>query len=92
MSNKIQSKEGFINIQPTIKKISFNVRGKISVELNDGRIILAPLSQLPSAKKLSVAERKHWQIIDGNMFTWTNCNEVYHLEQILGRYDDYQYN
>lgn len=43
--------EGFWNIIPKIKKISFPVRGKMQVDLEDGRCLLVPISAFPSIKK-----------------------------------------
>ena len=43
--------EGFWNVVPKIKKVSFPVRGKMSVFLNDGRTIIVPISAFPSIKK-----------------------------------------
>jgi len=84
--------EGVNNIDPVIKKISFNQNGKMDVYLDDGRIIIVPLSLFPSIKKLNFTERKKWQILDDSGFTFENGDEVYHIEQVLGRYDDYKFN
>lgn len=83
--------EGIENIEPVIKKINFNQKGKITFVLQDGRIILMPISYFPSIKKLNEKQRKHWYVTDGEMFSFDDCNEVFHLEQILGKDLNYKY-
>lgn len=83
--------EGYIGSTATIKKISFPSSTKIEVVLMDGRSIVAPLSRFPSIKKLNETDRKRWSIIDNTLFTFRNCSEVYHIEQILGKEQDYAY-
>lgn len=44
----------------------------------------------PSVKKLSTKERKNWYLI-GNGFSFDNCDEVIHIEQILGNFRNYSH-
>jgi hypothetical protein len=83
--------EGFKKIQPVIKNISFPIKGKMSVALKDGRIIIVPLSKFPSIKDLNMAQRKKWYIIDGEGFSFDDCDELFHIEQVLGNYESYKY-
>ena len=76
--------EGLTQIQPKIKKLKFP-KGKIEVYLEDGRIIVSPLKYFPSIKKLSVDQRKKWGILDGIGFDFEDCDELFHLYQILGK-------
>ncbi len=87
MKNKAKI-EGFWDVVPTIKKISLELKGKISVFLDDGRIIILPIAKFPSIKKLSIAQRKKWYLF-GNGFSFEDCDEVFHIEQILGNYQKY---
>jgi hypothetical protein len=80
--------EGLIGIRPELKNISFE-RGKMFLHLRDGRIIMVPLSFFPSIKKLTANQRTRWQIINNDGFTFINSNEVYHIEQVLGKEKDY---
>ena len=80
--------EGYWNVEPKIKSLSFPTRGKFQVELEDGRTIMMPVSAFPSMKKVPVKEREHWYLIGGG-FTWDSCPEVIHIEQILGNYVNY---
>jgi len=82
--------EGFVSISPRIKAVSFPIRGKVQVSLTDGRIIIMPVSAFQSIKKLSLRQRKKWYLF-GNGFSFDDCNEVYHIEQILGIYDNYRH-
>jgi len=82
--------EGFWNVAPKIKKITFEQRGKINIQLEDGRLILVPVSKFPSIKKLTPIQRKKWYLF-GNGFSFDDSNEVYHLEQILGNFNAYKH-
>jgi hypothetical protein len=82
--------EGFWGSIPRIKNISFPARGRMQVDLNDGRIIVVPLSAFPSIQKLPRQEREKWFLIGGG-FSFDKSNEVIHIEQILGNYDNYRH-
>lgn len=83
--------DGIIGITPQIKKIDFSLKGKINFYLKDGRIIIVPLSYFPEIKKLNLNQRKKWQILDNNAFTFDDASEVWHIEQVLGKEQDYQF-
>ncbi|MCH8317912.1 MAG: DUF2442 domain-containing protein [Bacteroidetes bacterium] len=76
--------EGFENIEPKLKYLKFS-NGKIEVYLEDGRIIIVPLKYFPSIKKLNNLQRKKWKIIDRIGFLFQDCDEVFHLYQIMGK-------
>jgi len=82
--------EVFWDLKPKIKKIDF-VDNKILVYMTDGRVIISPLTKFPSIKKLTPEQRKKWYLF-GNGFSFDDCNEVFHIEQILGNYDEYKHN
>ena len=81
-------KEGYWDVKPKIKALSFPKRGKFEVTLQDGRSITMPISAFPSMKKVPVKERNNWYLMGGG-FTWDSCPEVIHIEQILGNYANY---
>lgn len=85
-----QQIEGFWDVAPKIKKIAFEQRGKINILLEDGRLIMVPVSKFPSIKKLTSQQRKKWYLF-GNGFSFDDCDEVYHLEQILGNFNAYKH-
>ncbi|MEO8146613.1 MAG: DUF2442 domain-containing protein [Bacteroidia bacterium] len=87
----MKTAEGISGIKPKIKKIDFNIRGKMSVSLEDGRIILVPINYFPSIKKLSAQQRRKYYLPDREVIMFDDCDEVFHVEQILGRYEDYRY-
>ena len=80
--------EGYWDVIPRIKEVSFPVRGKMQILLQDGRIIVVAVSKFPSVQKLSMAQRKKWYLI-GNGFSFDDCSEVIHIEQILGNFANY---
>ena len=85
---KVYKSEGYWNIEPKIKSLSFPKRGKFQVDLQDGRSITMPISVFPSMKKVPIKERNNWYLI-GRGFTWDYCPDVIHIEQILGNYINY---
>ena len=66
-------KEGFWDVVPQIKSVSFPLRGKWQVDLVDGRSIIMPISAFPSLKRISSKERKNWYLIGGGV-TWDDCS------------------
>ena len=86
--NKMYKIEGYWDVIPQIKNVSFPMRGKMQVLLEDGRIIIVSVSKFPSVKKLSMAQRKKWYIL-GNGFSFEDSDEVIHIEQILGNFKNY---
>jgi hypothetical protein len=82
------NKEGYWDVEPRIKSVSFPRRGKFQVELQDGRIIIMPISAFPSIKKVPSKERANWYLMGGGV-SWDSCPEVIHVEQILGDYQKY---
>ena len=42
-----------------IEKLNFDIAGKITLKLKDGRVIIVPLKYFPDLKKLSLAKRKN---------------------------------
>ena len=83
--------EGIIGVKPEIKKLTFTHRGKMDVYLADGRAIIVPLTWFPSIKKLSSQQREHWYVMPSGLFSFDDCQEVFHIEQVLGKQEEYQY-
>ncbi|MBO7558082.1 MAG: DUF2442 domain-containing protein [Bacteroidaceae bacterium] len=81
-------KDGYWDVEPRIKSVSFPRRGKFQVELQDGRVIIMPISAFPSIKKVPSKERANWYLMGGGV-SWDSCPEVIHVEQILGDYQKY---
>ena len=75
----VKNLEGFQGIKPVTEKVNFSFKDKIAIYLQDGRIIIAPLSQFPSIQKLNLIERKQINIIDDQLIMFRECDEVFHL-------------
>ena len=69
--------EGYWNVRPRIKRLSFPKRGKFQVDLEDGRSVTMPISAFPSLKKVPMKERDSWYLMGGGV-TWDSCPEVIH--------------
>ncbi len=83
--------EGIYGYKPVITKLGFSKRGMIDLYLKDGRIISFPKNLFSDLKKLTPKQLHRWYLIGGEGFYFDDCNEVFHIEQILGKYDDYKY-
>lgn len=68
----------------SIAKILFDIPGKISIKLEDGRIFITPLKFFPELQKLSVDKRKKYTIVDDRTILFSYSNLVYHLEDFIG--------
>lgn len=68
----------------SIQKILFDMPGKISIKLYDGRIIIVPLKYFPELQKLTLEERKKYTIVDDRTILFSNSDSIYHLEDFIG--------
>jgi hypothetical protein len=50
-----------------IMKVLFDLPGKITLKMEDGRMIISPLKYFPDLQKLSVDKRKKHTIVDDTM-------------------------
>lgn len=82
------NKEGYWDVKPQIKPVCFPKRGKFQMDLQDGRVIVMPISAFPSLKKVPMKERGNWYLMGGGV-SWDSCPEVIHIEQILSDYQKY---
>ncbi len=82
------TKEGYWDVVPKIKSISFPMRGKFQVDLQDGSSVVMPISAFPSLKKVPTKGQKNWYLIGGGV-SWDSYPEVIHIEQILGDYNKF---
>jgi hypothetical protein len=67
-----------------IEKINFDLAGKISLKLEDGRIIIVPIKYFPDLKKLPIEKRKKYTIVDDRTVLFQFSGNVYHLEDFIG--------
>ena len=67
-----------------IEKILFDIPGKITIKIEDGRIFIAPLKYFPELKKLSIDQRKKYTIVDDRTILFSYADSVYHLEDFIG--------
>ena len=87
----IQNIEGLVGIHPKLKRVGFEKRGFINLAFEDGRILFAPIALYPSIKKMNGRQRAKYHITGDQVIIWDNCDEVFHIEQFLGREVDYGY-
>ncbi len=68
----------------SIKQVLFDIPGKITLKLEDGRIIITPLKYFPELQKLSVDKRKKYTIVDDRTILFSYSDSIYHLEDFMG--------
>jgi hypothetical protein len=83
--------EGIHRIKPVIKKVRFEKKGMICIYLQDGRIIYAPLSLFPSIRRIPAEQRNKYSIVNDQMIMFRYGNEIYHLQDFLGKEQEYIY-
>ena len=72
------------NTRIGIKKLNFDIAGKITLKLEEGRLIIVPLKYFPDIQKLSVGKRKKYRIVDYRTVLFTFSDSIYHLEDFIG--------
>lgn len=83
---------GIYKIKPSIKKISFPAKGKMKFHLKDEREIIIPVKYFDKIRKLTPDQRNKWYVLDEHMFSFDDCDEVFHIDQVLGTENSYRYN
>lgn len=72
------------NISIGIRKLDFSkIKGKLLAYLTDGREIAVPVSFFPDIKRLPVAKREEWMILDDQYFTFANMSKVYSVSDLM---------
>ena len=67
-----------------IKKLDFGIkRGMMAVFLTDGRVVMVPISMFPDIKKLSLAQREDYMILDDQYFSFDAMSKIYSIKDIL---------
>jgi hypothetical protein len=82
--------EGYWNVIPRIKSITFPNEAQMEIELEDGRFVRTPLNRFPSIEKLTSEQRQRWYRF-GNGFSFDDSDEVIHIEQVLGNFETYRH-
>ena len=67
-----------------IKKLDFGVkRGAMAVYLTDGREVIVPVSMFPDIKRLTMAQREDYMIMDNQYFSFEALSKIYSVKDIL---------
>jgi hypothetical protein len=56
----------------------------ITMYLDDERSLTVPVHFFPEIEALSLEERRHWILLDEQVFSFEDADEVFHLQQMLG--------
>lgn len=72
------------SIKVGLKKLDFSqLKGKFLAYLTDGREIAIPVSLFPDIKKMPVAQRKEWMILDDQYFTFQRMSKIYSISDLM---------
>ncbi|GAB4026731.1 DUF2442 domain-containing protein [Spirosoma gilvum] len=82
---------GFNSTIPEIVRVSFRKEGAITLYLEDGRTLFAPLNRFPGISKLTVEQRKLYHISDGAFLMFQGDDEIYHIQDFLGTFETNSY-
>ena len=67
-----------------IKKLDFGVkRGAMVVYLTDGREVIVPVSMFPDIKRLTMAQREDYMIMDNQYFSFEALSKIYSIKDVL---------
>ena len=67
-----------------IKKLDFGVkRGAMAVYLTDGREVIVPISMFPDIKRLTMAQREDYMIMDNQYFSFEALSKIYSIKDVL---------
>jgi hypothetical protein len=72
------------NTKMRIVKLTFDKVGKITIKLEDGRILIVPIKYFPDIQKMSVEKRKKHTIVDDRTVLFSFSDNIYHLEDFMG--------
>ena len=73
------------DIKLGIKKIDFTMkRGCMAFYLTDGRIVIVPVAMFPEIKRLSLAQREDYMILDDQYFSFDAISTIYSVKDIMG--------
>ena len=82
---------GFNTVKPEIVRVSFRKAEFITLHLEDGRALDAPLTRFPGIAQLSSTQRRRYHIADGDILMFRDDDEVYHIQDFLGTYETNAY-
>jgi len=57
---------------------------KITLKLEDGRLIIVPLKYFPEIQKMSIDKRKKYTVVDDRTILFLYSDSVNHLEDFIG--------
>ena len=67
-----------------IVKLDFTIkRGMMAVFLTDGRVVLVPISMFPDIKRLTMAQREDYMIMDDQYFSFESLSKIFSVKDVL---------
>jgi hypothetical protein len=56
----------------------------ITIYLDDERSLSVPVRYFAEIENLTLEERRRWILLDEQVFSFEDCDEMFHLQQMLG--------
>lgn len=56
----------------------------ITIYLDDERSLSVPVRYFAEIENLTLEERSRWILLDEQVFSFEDCDEMFHLQQMLG--------
>jgi hypothetical protein len=75
---------GYGNIFPIIESVRFP-KGKIVLQLADGRAIILPLNKFPEIARLTPSQKHKNKLLGGTGLMFDDLDTVYHVSDFLGK-------
>ena len=75
---------GYKNTQPRIKTVRF-LKGKIVINLIDGRTIIIPSAKFPEIERLSPNQKRKHKTLAGMGLMFEDLDTVFHISDFIGK-------
>jgi hypothetical protein len=72
------------NIQPRIKTVRFP-KGKIVINLLDGRTLIMPSEKFPEIERLTISQKRKYKTLAGIGLMFEDLDTVYHISDFIGK-------
>jgi len=69
---------------PSIRNVDFVDSSIMFIYLNNDRTFIVPLDKFPEIQRLTMEQRKDFEIIDDNNLSFLAIDEIYSVNELLG--------
>ena len=69
---------------PEIKDIGIMDNNQMVVHLDNGRALIIPLEKFPSIQGMDEADKKDFEVIDGNNLSFLALDDIFTIQELMG--------